>query len=269
MIKNLLSQRILASIVMGSGLLFASAAYLTHAEAKSDKQGQQQAAQVDEKTVQRIVERIQRSRAELEVVNVRHSPIPGLYQAQIVNGPLVYVTSDAEYMIAGDLYQLAPGRLVNVSEEGRNDERKEALAQVDKKDLIVFPAKGETKHRITVFTDIDCGYCRMLHQEVPALNEMGVEVRYMAYPRAGLNSESFNKLATAWCADDPQETLTKLKSGESVPTKVCDSNPVAKHYAMGQQLGVTATPALVLESGELQLGYMKAPQLAERLGISR
>lgn len=149
-----------------------------------------------------------------------------------------------------------------------NDVRAQALATLDADDMIVFSPKGEPKATVTVFTDIDCGYCRKLHQEVPELNKMGIEVRYLGYPRAGVNSQSHKKLTTAWCAEDQRETLTRLKNGESVPLKVCDDNSVAEAYRLGQQMGVTATPALVLESGELQLGYMPAAQLAARLGVS-
>lgn len=225
------------------------------------------AVEIDPKLEKKIVDNLEQMRSDVKVNDLTVSPIPGVYRAQIVDGPAVYVTEDAKYFIVGDLYQIAPGRMVNVSEQGRNGERMEALAKVDKDDMIVFSPKGDVKAHITVFTDIDCGYCRKLHQEVPELNKMGIEVRYMAYPRAGVNSESHNKLATAWCAENPRETLTKFKSGESVPIKVCEDNPVATQFNLGRQLGVTATPALVLETGELQLGYLPAQQLAARLGI--
>lgn len=254
MITTTLFRRILsvALLCFGLGLL----TQFTHA------------GDVDPKVKKKIEERLQQARPEFEITELSTSPIKGLYQAQIANGPVVYVTEDGSYLIAGDLFQVSAKGLVNVSEQGRNDERAEALAKIDTEDMIIFSPKGEVKSRITVFTDIDCGYCRKLHQEVPELNKMGIEVRYLAYPRAGINSQSHNKLATAWCAENRQETLTRFKSGESIPIKVCDDNPVAMEYNLGRELGVTATPAIVLESGELQLGYMKAPQLAARLGVT-
>jgi thiol:disulfide interchange protein DsbC len=262
MIKNRML-RLVPKVVLLCGSLLVVAA--SQAEApKADKQ-----SAVDPKVKQKIVQSLEQSRTDLKVASVKSSPVPTLYEVQIENGPLVYVTKDGQYFVAGDLYRVAPGKLTNVSMEARNDERTAALANINRDDMIVFSPKGKAKTHITVFTDIDCGYCRMLHQEVPKLNEMGIEVRYLAFPRAGVNSDAYKKLATAWCADNPQETLTKYKSGESVPFDVCKDNPVAEQYRLGQQLGVTATPALVFESGELQLGYMKAPQLAERLGISQ
>jgi thiol:disulfide interchange protein DsbC len=254
MIKAPLFHRLLSVALLCFGL--GQIAQLAHAE------------DVDPKLKNKIEKRLQQARPEFSISDVSATPIDGLYQAQIVNGPMVYVTADGEYLIAGDLFQVSAKGLVNVSEQGRNEERAAALAKVDINDMIVFSPKGKAKAHVTVFTDIDCGYCRKLHQEVPELNKMGIEVRYLAYPRAGLNSESHQKLATAWCSENPQDTLTRFKSGESVPLKVCEDNPVAMEYTLGRQIGVTATPALVLESGELQLGYMKAPQLAARLGVT-
>jgi len=225
------------------------------------------AADVDPKLKKKIEERLQQARPEFSISTVAETPIEGLYQAQIVNGPMVYVTRKGDYLIAGDLFHVSEKGLVNVTEQGRNEERAAAMAKLERDDMIIFSPEGETKAHVTVFTDIDCGYCRKLHQEVPELNKMGIEVRYLAYPRAGLSSQSHKKLATAWCSENPQETLTRFKAGESIPLKVCEDNPVAMEYQLGRQLGVTATPALVLESGELQLGYMKAPQLAARLGV--
>lgn len=250
MIKNIL-------LLMGSLLL---AAVAVADEAKQSG--------IDPEVEKKIVENLQQARGGIKVSHVKVSPIPGIYQVQITNGPVVYITKDAEYFIVGDLYQVAPGRLVNVSKQARNGERAAALAKIDPEDMIIFSPEGEVKAHVTVFTDIDCGFCRKLHQEVPELNAMGIEVRYLAYPRAGIGSKSYKKWTTAWCSDNPQKTLTQLKSGASMPLEVCEGNPVAMEYKLGRSLGVTATPALVLESGELRLGYVKAPRLAAMLGVT-
>jgi thiol:disulfide interchange protein DsbC len=118
-----------------------------------------------------------------------------------------------------------------------------------------------------VFTDSTCFYCQKLHKEVPELNRKGIEVRYLAYPRAGVGSDSYRQLATAWCSDNPQEALTKLKNREAVDDNVCPGNPVADQYALGGKLGVTGTPAIVTESGQLIPGYQAADQLIDSMGL--
>jgi thiol:disulfide interchange protein DsbC len=134
--------------------------------------------------------------------------------------------------------------------------------------MIVFSPKGQVKASVTVFTDVDCGYCQKLHEEVPALNAKGIEVRYLAYPRAGIGSPSYNKIVSAWCANDQQDALTKLKRRQPIPTNICAGNPVAAQFALGGKMGVRGTPALVLESGRLLPGYMPADRLAAELGVN-
>jgi thiol:disulfide interchange protein DsbC len=141
------------------------------------------------------------------------------------------------------------------------------MASIKKDDFITFSPKGETKASVVVFTDVDCGYCRKLHKEIPRLNEMGVEVKYLAYPRAGIGSNSYNKIASAWCAEDRQDAMNKLKAGEEIPMNVCESNPVAEQFNIGIQAGLNGTPAIVLDSGELIPGYMPADKLAQTIGI--
>lgn len=253
MIKNTVTRHICqAAIVICSLGLFSTVAH---------------ADDVDPKVAGKIVAALQKARPDFNVSVIRSAPIAGLYQAQIENGPTIYVTKDGGYFIAGDLFEVKPDKLVNMTEFGRNGERAAGLAKLAAGDMITFSPKGETKAHVSVFTDIDCGYCRKLHQEVPALNELGIEVRYLGYPRAGLGSESHKKLVTAWCAEKPQEVLTEFKNGVAVPINECENDAVATGYNLGRELGVTATPAIIFESGELQLGYMPAADLAARLGV--
>ena len=102
---------------------------------------------------------------------------------------------------------------------------------------------------------------------MPELNKRGVEVRYLAYPRAGLASDGYRQLASAWCSDNPQETLTRLKNKQSVPDNVCTSNPIASQYELGQEVGVRGTPAIVMESGKMLPGYQTAEELIATLGL--
>ncbi|MEZ5570274.1 MAG: DsbC family protein [Halioglobus sp.] len=203
----------------------------------------------------------------LEVESVESSPVPGLYTVQFANGPVVYATAEGRYFVVGDLHEVGEDGFVNLTEQRRDGDRLKMLDGIDLKDMIIFSPEGEPKAHVTVFTDVTCFYCQKLHQEVPALNKMGIEVRYLAYPRAGLDSDGYRKLATAWCADNPQDVLTRLKAKESVPEKVCDDNPIAEQFALGQQAGVRGTPAMVTETGKLIPGYQPADQLAATLGV--
>jgi thiol:disulfide interchange protein DsbC len=142
------------------------------------------------------------------------------------------------------------------------------LDGIAEKDMIVFSPEGEARAHITVFTDVTCFYCQKLHREVPELNKRGVEVRYLAYPRAGTDSDGYRKLASAWCADNPQDTLTRLKRKESVPENVCTPNPIADQYRLGQEMGVRGTPAIVTGTGQMIPGYQSADELMVTLGLN-
>ena len=204
----------------------------------------------------------------LQVGSVKVSEIPGLYEVQFANGPLVYSTAQGDYFLLGDLFSVGPQGFVNLAEKRRDGERVAALDAVAEEDMIVFSPEGEPKAHITVFTDVTCFYCQKLHKEVPELNKRGVEVRYLAYPRAGVGSPGFNQLASAWCADNPQETLTKLKNKQSVPEEVCPENPIAAQYQLGQELGVRGTPAIVTQDGQMIPGYQSADDLMVTLGLN-
>jgi thiol:disulfide interchange protein DsbC len=212
--------------------------------------------------------KLQQARPDFEVVSIKPSVAAGIYEVQLTAGPLLYATADGDFFILGDLFSVGIGGIVNLAEQQRDLDRRDLLATVKQEDLIIFPALGETRGSISVFTDVDCFYCQKLHKEVPALNQAGVEVRYLAYPRAGVGSESYRKIATAWCADNRQEAMTMLKNRETLKDNVCPGNPVADQFMLGQQLGVRGTPAMVLESGEMLPGYMSAEDLTARMGIN-
>ncbi len=204
----------------------------------------------------------------LKVGSVAASELPGMYEVQFENGPMVYATADGGYFLVGDLFAVRSEGFVNLAEQRRDALRVEQLATVATDDMIVFPAEGETRAHITVFTDATCFYCQKLHQEVPELNKRGVEVRYLAYPRAGVGSDGYRQLATAWCADNPQDTLTRLKNREQVADEVCPGNPVSSQYELGQVVGVRGTPAIITESGRMIPGYQSADDLMVTLGLN-
>lgn len=224
-----------------------------------------------------IVSRLQQARPDIKLSSVRPSPIAGLYQAQVVGGPLLYVTPEGDKFIAGEIFSVHASGFAKLEDPVLVEERKKLLASINAKDAITFKAKGATKAVVYVFTDVDCGYCRRLNaqmntyeeqgQQKPGYTDLGIEVRYLAYPRAGIPSPSADKLITAWCSKDKQKALTLLKEEQSVPNLTCANNPVAAQFELGGRLGVNGTPAIWLPSGELKPGYLPPEQLAKELGI--
>lgn len=213
-----------------------------------------------------LIENLSQSIPGLKVKSVENTKIDGLLQVETTSGDILFSSPGGEYFVAGDMYSTANNTLVNLSEEKRGNERALKINTISNDQKIVFPAKGPVKGKIAVFTDIDCGYCRKLHKEVPELNSLGIEVSYLAYPRAGLNSESYNKYVSAWCADDKLAALTKAKSGQVLESKSC-ANPVASQFALGREIGISGTPAIILQDGRLIPGYINAQKIGQALGI--
>jgi thiol:disulfide interchange protein DsbC len=214
-----------------------------------------------------VTSHLKRMIPQAQISSVSESPISGVYAVEVLGNGTIYMSGDGQHFIAGDLYRIGQDRIANVTEERMNVDRAKALLAVDKSQMITYPAQGEEKAKLTVFTDIDCGYCRKFHQEVPELNDLGISISYMAFPRAGVGSGSFNKYVSVWCSDDQKRSMDKAKGRIPVESKSC-TNPVADQYLLGQQVGINSTPNLVTESGELIRGYVPAKELASRLGIN-
>ncbi|WP_240946293.1 DsbC family protein [Pseudomaricurvus alkylphenolicus] len=217
----------------------------------------------------KILAKLQAARPDFMYGEIKPTAMDNIYQVQVENGPLLYVSADGGFIITGTLYGVTAKGFVDLKEQSLKPERVAKLNAVPESDKVVFPAEGKTKAYIHVFTDVDCGYCRKLHREVPAMNAKGIEVRYLAYPRAGIGSASHKKIAAAWCAKDDErlETMTKLKNGQGVNVDYCQDNPVADHFRLGGELGVRGTPAIVLADGTMLPGYLTADQLAMQLGL--
>jgi thiol:disulfide interchange protein DsbC len=203
----------------------------------------------------------------LKVSSAQKSEIPGLYEVQFTNGPLIYSTLQGDFFVVGDLYSVTPQGYVNLAEKRRDGVRMEKLAKVKREDMIIFSPEGETRAYVNVFFDTTCHYCQKLHEEVAQLNKSGVEVRYLAFPRAGLGSDTFKQLASAWCSDNPREMFTKLTNKQPIPENVCKDNPIAAQYQLGQELGVQGTPAIITQTGQMIPGYQSADELMVTLGL--
>jgi thiol:disulfide interchange protein DsbC len=209
----------------------------------------------------------QAAKPGIVIDNVEKTEIPGIYKVSVGPSTNIYSTEDGANFVVGDLFRVQPNKITNVSEELRNNDRAKAVASLADKDMVIFPPKGEVKARMYVFTDVDCYYCRKLHHNMAKMNEMGIEVAYLGYPRAGIGSDSYKKIASAWCAEDRQAAMTKLKNQENIPENVCPNNPIADQYNLGRELGLSGTPALVLQSGELISGFLEPEALVGRLGL--
>jgi len=191
---------------------------------------------------------------------ITRSPVHGLYE--VIYGPeIIYVTGDGRFLLQGDVVDLESQK--NITEEKRSHGRRKLIGSIDPATMITFSPKV-VKHVVTVFTDIDCPYCRKMHQEITDYNNQGIEIRYLAYPRSGINTPSYFKAVSVWCAKDRREAMTISKAGGKVDDKSCD-NPVRSHMMMGTQVGVTGTPTLVLEDGSVMPGYVPAQQLSALL----
>ena len=200
----------------------------------------------------------------IQIESVKPIDETPFFEVTLKTGERIYTDSTGSHFVAGDLYQVGSDGVKNLTDIGRRADRQELLGQLHESTLIVFSPKGEVRHRLLVFTDIDCGYCRRLHSEIEQLQENGVEVRYAAFPRAGVGSDSYNKYVSVYCAKDQNETMTLAKQGEIPEVATCD-NPVADQYKLGQKLGITGTPTLIFEDGEMQPGYAPWKELLKRM----
>lgn len=184
----------------------------------------------------------------------------GLYET-VINGEIIYFSADGRYAFQGDVIALETRQ--NITANQRLKLRKAKLDSLTEADMIIYEPE-HTKYTLTVFTDIDCGYCRKLHSQMAEYNKLGIRIRYMAFPRAGIDSESFDKAEEVWCADDRRQAMTDAKNAKDVSSKSCNS-PVRAQYEIGRKLGVQGTPALFLESGELLPGYVPPTRLKKLL----
>jgi thiol:disulfide interchange protein DsbC len=215
----------------------------------------------DDGADQRVRAAIKALVPEARVDQVEMSVLPGFYEV-VMGGQVIYVSGDGKYVVSGVVWDAAARK--NLTESRYAGIRKSALASVPADKRIIFPAKN-ARHTITVFTDIDCGYCRRMHQEMAQYNELGITVEYLFYPRAGRGSESWNKAVSVWCAADHNGAMTAAKNGEPVPNKTDCSNPVDSDFELGQQIGVSGTPAVIAADGTQIGGYLPPEQMLERL----
>ena len=197
--------------------------------------------------------------------DVAVSPIPGLYEVTM-GGLIAYVSSDGKYLLSGNVYDL--DTQVNLTASRRNSARAKALAAASESNMIVF-GPANAKMTVTVFTDIDCGYCRKFHSQIADVNKAGVRVRYMFFPRTGPATESWTKAEQVWCAADRRDALTRAKKGDTVKGKNCGDAAIQSQYELGSDLGVEGTPAIFTQQGDYIGGYLAPAELVQAIQESQ
>jgi thiol:disulfide interchange protein DsbC len=215
------------------------------------------AAHADEDAIRQA---LAKSMPSVKVGSIKPSEISGLYEVT-VGGNIFYVSGDGKYLVQGHLIDVAAR--VDLTEEKLSGVRKQALEKLGQDKMIVFKPK-ESKYTVSIFTDIDCGYCRKLHSEIDQYMAQGITIQYLFFPRAGKGSDSYNKAISVWCSDDRKAALTAAKKGDTPPAKTCD-NPVDEHMQLAEDFEVKGTPMIVTEKGNIFPGYLPAKQLAEAL----
>jgi thiol:disulfide interchange protein DsbC len=207
-----------------------------------------------------VEERIRTLAPNAKSIAISETPVDGMLMVQI-EGEVVYASADGKYLFQGRIIDMETRE--DLTEAAKAGMRRELIEGIDTSKQITFSPE-EADYDLMVFTDIDCGYCRKLHAQVEEYNHQGIAIHYMAFPRAGIGSRSYEKAVSVWCAADPKDAMTSAKAGSDPDPSQCD-NPVAEQYQLGNQLGVTGTPALLTSDGQLIPGYVPPDQLRQRL----
>jgi len=207
-----------------------------------------------------IQERLEGLVPDIDQVVIAETPIEGLMQVQI-GSDVVYMSEDGRYLMQGQMIDM--DTQLNLTDQAKSALRAEALAALEDTDFVTF-GPADADYEVLVFTDPDCGYCRRLHEQMSEYANAGIQVKYLAFPRAGVDSGSYDKLVSVWCADDRNAAMDIAKSGGTPQPQTCD-NPVAAQYQLGQTLGVTGTPSIMTRDGGLIPGYVPPDQLIGRL----
>lgn len=217
------------------------------------------------------------------IVSIEKSEFPGIYKVFYGDIQPIYVSEEGTYFIYGNMFKINSKNIMtggnefgaaytnypvieNITDLDVAKRRLSLMKDIKKDSLISFESQDQV-FDITVFTDVDCGYCRKLHKEIDEYNQLGISIKYAAYPRSGLGTQAFSKMVSAWCSDDPKDSLTKLKNDKKVSSSFCEEQPVSKHYVIGQKLGITGTPALFSADGRLFPGYVEPEELLKRLKL--
>ena len=211
--------------------------------------------------IQTLTDHLKTAGIEAKIENVKPTEVPNLFWVEVEGMPSIYATADGKYIFQGDVIRLGEKKLINVSEPLQAETNKALLATLNPKDLIIYKAKGKTKHIVYIFTDVSCPYCHKLHEQISEMNAKGIEVRYIAWPRG---EEFIPTMESIWCSKDRQAAFNQAISGEELPPATC-KNPVVSQYDLGIKMGVNGTPAIYTPDGVYLGAYLSANELSNRL----
>ena len=217
----------------------------------------------DESVVSALQKNLAASDIDVNILSATPTDMPNIYWVTGENMPSFFTDKNGQHIIQGQIIRVGGKEPIDITAKLQSADAQKKLATVAKEDMVIFPANGETKGVIYAFTDADCGYCRKLHSEMQQINDLGIEVRYLAWPRS---QETIPKMEAIWCSENRNEAMNAAKAGDEVTAPSCE-NPVADQVALGMNLGVRGTPAIFTEAGEQIGGYLPAPQIAQALGI--
>jgi thiol:disulfide interchange protein DsbC len=201
---------------------------------------------------------------ELSVNSIKKSEIQNFYEVELSDQSFFYIEENAEYLFLGDIYQIGQNKLINISQEKKFESSKEMIKKINPSSLITFSPKN-IKYQVYVFTDVDCGFCRKFHNQISAYLDEGIEINYLAFPRAGIDSDTYNKMVTAWCSKDQHAVLTGLKKDQIFDEVKCKNNPIKDHYALAKSINIEGTPTIVSSTGLTIPGFIEAKELVEYL----
>ena len=196
----------------------------------------------------------------MPISSIGDAPVPGLLQV-MTNKGLFYTSQNGKYLFRASIYNVDEGML-NVTEEALSSVRLGGLAKFE--DAVIEYKADNEKYVVNIFTDITCGYCRKLHNEMDQYNDLGITVRYLAFPRGGLKSRTYTDMVSVWCAKDKQAAMDNAKAGGTVASENCETK-VAEQYAFGQKVGVNGTPNIIMPDGSVIPGYQPPKKLEEAL----
>jgi thiol:disulfide interchange protein DsbC len=207
-----------------------------------------------------IEERVRALVPEIETLAIAETPVPGVMEVQL-NNEILYMSEDGRYLLQGRLIDLDTQR--DLTDAAKTVLRRERLSDLEEGEMVSF-GPDDPEYELMVFTDTDCGYCRRMHEQMEDYVDEGIRINYLAFPRAGVGSQTYDTMVSVWCADDRQSAMDTAKAGNQPPQAKCD-NPVESQYQLGKALGVTGTPTILTPSGNMIPGYVPPKQLRQRL----
>jgi thiol:disulfide interchange protein DsbC len=204
-----------------------------------------------------------------KIESIERSEFPGIFKVYYGDIQPLYVSESGNYFMFGQMFKIDRQNankpvINNITDKDIATRRQSLMQEIKISELISFESKRQ-QYELTVFTDVDCGYCRKLHNQIEEYNELGISINYAAFPRSGMGTSAFSKMVGAWCSNNPKDSITKLKNNKNLDLSFCDTQPVSKQYIIGQKLGVNGTPAIFSKDGVMFSGYVEPKELLLRL----